>query len=222
MTADTRSPTAWVDAWSMRRATSSARQPERLPRKIERGERGGAIAGGVIVRLHDPEGVGGTGVRQRHSPPVAQAHHEVVGGIARSGLDELGGRVFEVGGGQEAGVRQTGDVGRPRTDAVHAIAAGPQHRAAGDAEHPHIERPDGGGVAGDLDVRQRRTAAPDGSHVGRRAADLDDDTVVDAIRSEGAGHRGGGPGVQRAGRRPPEAGEIRRATVARASPSPRC
>ena len=45
------------------------RQPERLPRKIERGERGGAIAGGVVVRLDDPEGVGGTGVGQRDARP---------------------------------------------------------------------------------------------------------------------------------------------------------
>ena len=123
---------------------------------------------------------------------------------------------------EEARVRQTGDVRRPRTDAVHPVAPGPQHRAAGDAEHADVEGPDRGRVARDLDVRQRRTAVPDRGHVGRRAADLDDDAVVDAVRAQRAGDR------RRRARStacaPVRAGSPRGRWRhrRRASPSPRC
>ena len=43
-------------------------------------------------------------------------------------------------------------------DAVEPALAGPQHRPAGHADHPHVEGPDGGGVAGHLHVGQAGAA----------------------------------------------------------------
>ena len=89
-----------------------------------------------------------------------------------------------------------------------------QHRPAGHTDDTDVERADGRRVARDLYVRQRGPTVADGRDVGRRAADLDDDPVVDPVRTQRAGHGRGRAGVQRAGRRPSETREIGRASVA--------
>ena len=214
MTLATRSPIAWVDAASMRRATSSAGKPQGRAGGRERGARGFLIAARVVARLDEAERVRGAGVGERDRAAVGQTHDQVVGRVARARRAQLGGRAVEVGGGQEARVRQPGDVRAARTDAVDTVAADAQHRAAGDTEHAHVERADRGRVAGDLHVRERGPPAPDRRDVGGRAADLDDHRVLDAARSQRAGHRRRGPGVERARGCAPEAGEVGGAAVA--------
>ena len=144
---------------------------------------------------------------------VGEPHDQVVGRVAGRGARSSVVAPGEVGGGQEAGVRQPRDVRAARADAVHAIAANAQHRAARDTEHAHVEGADRSRVAGDLHVRERGPPAADRRDVGGRAADLDDHRVLDATRSQRAGDRRRGSGVERARRGAPEPGEVGGATV---------
>ena len=180
----------------------------------ERSERGFLITPRVVARLDEAERVRRAGVGERDRAAVGQAHDQVVGGVALARRAQLGGRAGEIGGRQEARVRQPRDVRAARSDAVDTVAADAQHRATRDTEHPHVEGADRSRVAGDLHVRERGPPAPDRRDVGGRAADLDDHRVLDAARSERAGHRRRGPGVERAGGCAPEAGEVGGAAVA--------
>ena len=54
----------------------------------------------------------------------------------------------------------------------------PHQAAAGDAQHPHVERADIGLVAADLGVLHRRPAVPDDADIGAGAADLEVDAVA--------------------------------------------
>ena len=138
----------------------------------------------------------------------------MVGRIAGAGRDQLDASTVQRLRRAEAGVGQPGDVGAPRPDAVDPPLPRPQHRAAGHPDHPHVHGPQGGRVAGHLDVGQQGPPALDRGDVGRRAAHLDHHALGHAREAQGARDGRRRTGVERAGGRPPEAVQVGRPAVA--------
>ena len=187
----------------------AARGLEAEPRRL-------GDAGGVVAGLHDAEQVGGAGVGERGAPAgratPPRGSRPGRRAAARSPRACASASVAGIG---EAHVRAAPRcarcAGRRRRP---CFRRDPQHRSAGDADDPHVDRAQRRGVARDRHVRERRVAAPDRGDVGGRAADLDDDAVDDAGVAQRAGDRRRRAGVERAGRRAPEAGEVGRTAVA--------